>query len=282
VAATDRQLSERGEFQGATLWRFSVGLAPDGSAWMVERCEAGIAHLLAVGEDGQAHRFEVPVPCCSLSAIPWENDLVLFRSGQDQNPGCFAEVPRPSLPTSSTTWLEVTPLSPRSDARSRRGSYAPARLFRSVSPMPRLTELDAGLALVCSGGDRRPVDCDQVWLDPEVTGVEDLLVAGAPEHPGRPVVGRITVGDVAAAGASVALVPSEFRTTRLVTLPLALPAGAREPVREIAAGADGRFRLPALAPGDYRLVIQPRSESARTTASTSSRWLATSIQEPSG
>jgi hypothetical protein len=255
VAATDRQLAERGEFQGATLWRFSVGVAPDGSAWMVERCEAGTAHLLAVGENGAAYRFEVPVPCCSLSAIPWEDGLVLFRPGQEQTPGCFAEVPRPSLPGSSTTWLEVTPLSPRSDARSRRSAYAPARLFRSGSPAPRLAELDAGLALVCSGGDRRPVDCDQVWLDPDVTRAEDLLVAGAPEHPGQPVVGRITVDDVAVEGASVALVPADFRTTRLVTLPLALPAGAREPVREITTGADGQFRLPALAPGEYRLVL---------------------------
>lgn len=255
VAATDKQLAERGEFQGATLWRFSVGVAPDGSAWTVERCDARAAHLLALRETGQEHRFEVPVPCCSLSALPWGDDLLFFRPAHSQNPACFARVPRPSLPASSTTWLEVTPLSPRSDVRSRKSPYAPALFFRSDSPAPRFSEIDAGLALVCSGGDRRPLDCEQVWLDPETTRIEELLPVGATEHPGRPVVGRITAEDAAVSGATVALVPADFRTTRLVTLPLVLPAGAQEPVRQITTDADGRFRLPALDSGDYRLLL---------------------------
>lgn len=270
MAAIDRQLAERGEFQGASIWRFSTALDPEGTAWMVERCEAaeqaadwsaGTAHLLAVDPEGGEHRLTVDTACCSLAAVPWAETLAFARPPRPDRPGCFTTVPRPPLVTVSTGdfWLEATPLSPSSDARSRQRTYRPSivrRLENGKDPTPVLARLGSnydGLALVCTGGSRRPLDCAQLWVDSEGLQGETLHLE---QRAGRSVTGRVTVEGAAVAGASIALTPAELRTTRLLTLPLSLPEGARKPVREAATDEGGRFSLPVLAPGDYRLVVE--------------------------
>lgn len=262
VAALDRQLAERGEFQGASIWRFSPALDGSGNAWMVERCdkERETVHFLVVDPDGTEHRFVVGTPCCSYAAVPWGESLAFARPGRPDLPGCFDVVARPPLgpPPAVASWLEATPLSPRSETASRRGTDPPSvleRLAPGTDPnavLDRLASLGAGLTLVCTGGERRAVDCAQRWLDPE-TPPDDLPLEA---RSGRAVTGRVTLEGVGVGGVAVALVPADFKTTRLLTLPLALPAGAQEPIREVQTDRDGRFTLPTLAPGDYRLLLE--------------------------
>jgi hypothetical protein len=269
IARIDRQLAEQGEFQGASIWRFSTALDSRGTAWMVEGCElaggdtaspAGTARVLAVDPEGAEYRVAVATPCCSLAAVPWGAVLAFTQPPRPERGGCFATVPRPGLgpPAAGSAWLEVTPLSPRPGLRSRQDPYSPSVLHRpgpAADPGALLLQValrDPGLALVCTGGQRRPLDCRQLWLDPETLRKEDLATWG---RSGRPVTGRVTLEGVAVAGASVALVPADLRTTRLLTLPLALPEEAREPIREVTTDVDGRFTLPALAPGAYRLLL---------------------------
>lgn len=269
VARIDRQLAEQGEFQGTTIWRFSAALDAGGTAWMVERCDgggrgadspAGTAHLLAVDPEGTEHRTAVETPCCSLTAVPWADVLAFVQAGEPGEAGCFATVPRPKIGTTpnGTAWMEVTPLTLREGASSGRGRYGPSTARRlgaeddAIITLSEVARRDPGLTLVCTGGEERPVDCSQVWLDPDEPIPGDPLDDPAG---GRPVTGRVTLEGAPQARASVALVPEELRTTRRVTLPLDLPAGAPEPIRQVLTGADGRFTLPPLAPGEYRLLL---------------------------
>lgn len=271
TAALDREFAERGEFQGTSIWRFDLGLDAHGTAWMVESCDRdgdagavapGTAHLLAVDPEGAEHRLAIETPCCSLQAVPWGERLVFARSGRPGVTGCFATVPLPSIPPARTGsfWLEASPLLLRATSLSRRITEPPSILERfdvGAGPAEVLERLGAredlvpGLTLVCTGGEDRPVDCRQLWLDPEAPDGLELR-----PRPGRPVTGRVTLEGVGMGGASVALVPADFKTTRLLTLPLILPEGAEEPVREVETDQDGRFTLPALAPGDYRLLLE--------------------------
>lgn len=266
----DRQFAEQGEFTGAGIWRFSAELDSEGTAWMVERCDAegdetnpwaGTAHLLSVDSKGTEQRVAVATSCCSLQAVPWAESLAFAQSTHPGRRGCFATVARPSLEASKQAagWAEVTPLSASSDRRSRHRSYVQSiveRLGATESPAHAVGELGAqykGLALVCTGGAVRPLDCQQLWVD--ATSPEPgQLYSGV--RPGRAVTGQVAVAGVGVPGASIALTPATFRATRPVTLPLSLPPGKRKPIRKIATDHDGRFTLPVLAPGDYRLVVE--------------------------
>jgi len=271
TAALDREFAERGEFQSTSIWRFGLGLDAHGAAWIVERCDRGedaatapegTAHLLAVDPEGTEHRLAIETPCCSLQAVPWGDRLAFATSELPGFAGCFATVPLPSIPPARTGsfWLEASPLLVRATSLSRRITEPSSVLERfpaGAEPAEVLDRLGAredlvpGLTLVCTGGEERSVDCRQLWLDPEALDGLELRA-----RPGRPVTGRVTLEGAGLDGASVALVPAEFKTTRLLTLPLSLPEGAEEPVREVETDEDGRFTLPALAPGDYRLLLE--------------------------
>jgi len=271
IAAMDRQLAAQGEFQGSTIWRFSLGLDAHGTAWMVERCDtagdqatAGTAHLLAVDPGGKQHRVAVETACCSLEAVPWRDLLVFSRPASSGRAGCFSSVPRPDFGEAQSTswWLEATPLSVPRNPRSRQSELNPAVRVRFPSgtdvtrAFGRLDGVGPGSVLVCTGGADRPLDCEQLWIDPDAGAPPDLdLDRDLDEGPGRPVTGRITVGGRGASGAEIALVPADFRTTRLVTLPLSWPAESDQPVREVATDGEGHFNLPLLAPGEYRLLV---------------------------
>ena len=273
IAATNRQLVARQQYQGATFWRFSSALDAHGDAWMVERCDpagdeaktsAGTAHLLAVDPQGAEHRFDLKTACCSLRAVPWGDRLVFSRSATPGRAGCFATEPRPSLESSvgASSWLEATPLSLREDPRSRQRTYPPAlrqRFAPGADPTAsaaQLTKMAPGSALVCIGGEGRAVDCGQLWLDSHADLAAKLKLEDDASRTGRSATGRITLGGTSVAGAALSVVPTKLRTTRLVTLPLAWAKGAEKPVREVATGGDGRFTLPRLAPGQYRLLVR--------------------------
>ncbi len=273
IAQTDRQLVAQGQFQGASIWRFLEGLDSHGDAWFVERCDpagdetktsGGSAHLLAVDAEGAEHRFAVETPCCSLHAVPWGDSLVFARSATQGQPGCFASVPRPpvrSLQTGSF-WLEGTPLSLRGDPRSRQSSYPPTvRQWFPAGAEPgsvaaRVRKMAPGSVLLCMGGEDRAVGCTELWLDSDTDAPQSLDLKNDASSTGRAVTGRVSLGGAAVSGAAVSVVPASLRTTRLIVLPLAWPKGSKEPIRQIATDRDGRFTLPELAAGEYRLLVR--------------------------
>lgn len=274
IAKLDQQLVQQGQHQGSTVWRFSLGLDRQGNAWTVERCEAtpdeatgssGVAHLLAVEPDGNEHRLTVATPCCASTAVPWGDSLAFAQPATPNRSGCFGTVPRPHLGRSeqSAYWLEAAPLVPSSDTASREATYRPnvvERFAAGDDPMPALARLGAGytgLALACTGGEQRALDCEELWIDDTVDSMELGPVARALRaSAGRKVTGRIAQDGTSVTGAAIALMPAELHTTRLLTLPLTLPEGDSQPIREVSTDTEGRFTLPALAPGDYRLLVK--------------------------
>lgn len=136
-------------------------------------------------------------------------------------------------------WVEVTPLRP--------GPEASVLAVEEKATRRELAVEAAGLALVCAGGWEVGVRCEQVWLEPG-SGLEMAL------GPGVPVAGRVLVGNRPARGARVSLLPVHLRSRRRLSLPL----GRRgtEIVREVATDEAGRFSLPPLSPGEYRLEVR--------------------------
>jgi hypothetical protein len=256
IAQANERMIAREEFQPAAIWRFHVSRDSVGTAWMVERCEESTAHLLAVNPDNTVHRATVETACCSLQAVAWRDELAFLRPALGESPGCFETVKRPDLAPDDHAWLEVIPLSQRPGVRSRQGRYAlPALHEIPVAPDASADlwpDFHPGLHLVCAGGQHRALDCSQQWLDPDATAPADLVPVPTV---GRAVTGRVTVDDEPVADTSVALVPETLRTVRRFVLPLTLPPGAPTPEREVRTDDDGRFELPPLAPGRYRLVL---------------------------
>lgn len=256
IEKSHAKMIARGEFQPVAIHRFHVSLDSGGTAWMVEGCDDSTARLLAVTPDGAPHRTTADTDCCSLQAVAWRDELAFLRPALGESPGCFETVKRPDLAPDDLGWLEVIPLSQRPGVRSRQGRYAPPALHEIPLAPDASADLwpdfHPGLHLVCAGGDHRALDCSQQWLDPDATAPADLVPALTV---GRAVTGRVTVDDEPVADTSVALVPETLRTVRRFVLPLTLPPGAPTPIREVRTDDTGRFELPPLAPGRYRLVL---------------------------
>lgn len=148
--------------------------------------------------------------------------------------------PAAAAPEPAPAWVEVTPLGQGAGA---------ARLLEAPGggkPV-ELDEEPPGLALVCWGGERLAVDCEQRYLEPPAR-LEPALGRGVE------LSGQVLVGNEPAFKARIALVPRELRSRRFVTLPL-LRDKKGKLQREVTSGRDGRFRTPEIAPGEYRLAI---------------------------
>lgn len=137
-------------------------------------------------------------------------------------------------------WTEVVPLRPGSAARLVRSD--------SASEGPREIRL-AEPSVLCSGGVTLRVEC-AVHLSP------GLVPAGPSAEDGVILQGRLLLGEVPAAGASVAVLLDGLRANVPHRLPLGLEEKAKEPARQVVADRQGHFELPPLAPASYRLEIE--------------------------
>ena len=133
-------------------------------------------------------------------------------------------------------WIEVTPLVDSSD---------PFVAF----PMRDQEELTAadlppGLAMVCAGGGRLSIRCDRVSIDADSSLTLD-------PRPGFAVRGSYRCGREPCQGAAVSVVPVGLPLRGPFRVPLLRKGDGV--AREVGTGTDGRFELPELSPGDYRL-----------------------------
>lgn len=139
-------------------------------------------------------------------------------------------------------WLEATPLF---------ASEAPAVV---VEPAAEASfgerDFEPGLWLVCAGAEGLGLSCDSVHVEPGGRPAAPVLA------PGVEVTGIVRVGRFPAVEAHMALVPAQLRSRRRVTLPLGWEERERELSREAVTDEKGRFTLPPLSPGDYRLEIR--------------------------
>ncbi len=136
-------------------------------------------------------------------------------------------------------WIEVSPLVSGSEAR-----------FFSLSGGPRSMELSGfstGPAMLCFGGEGLATRCERHLL----TEHEAVPLAGP--RVGVEVKGRVLVGRSPAGGARIAVVPHPLAARVRFSMPLLRREGKL--VREVTTDREGRFSLPPLAPGDYRLDI---------------------------
>jgi hypothetical protein len=176
---------------------------------------------------------------------PWRGFAVLLVLAVEVAPGWAAPPPRKiravlaAPPTTSQLWLEVTPLPL---ARTSIVRVLPKGQVRAVLEVP------AGPALVCAGGDESvATQCATVdaSIDADVSFRLDE---------GTPVLGRIRVGDHPATGADIAVTPIGITSKKPFKLALWLKDGVFG--REIPVSADGGFKVPRLAAGDYRVEIR--------------------------
>lgn len=138
-------------------------------------------------------------------------------------------------------WIEVTPITANAPAKV----FTPEESAGSVV----LAGIQPGLALVCAGGEKTAVRCAELIIAP---GVEASFARAAA---GVRATGTISIGRAPAAGATVAVVLHPFAARRPFTLPLKREkAGGL--LRQIRCDRRGRFTLPLLAPGTYRLEVR--------------------------
>lgn len=144
-----------------------------------------------------------------------------------------------ATPEGGLAWVEVTPL----DGQGR-GRLLDATAGEALS-LP--SELQERPVMICSGGEGWGVHCLQVVVE------DDRSLVPEPRQ-GVRVSGRVLVGREPAVGARVAVAPARLSARRPFLLPLFRDRqGALR--RHVMAGAEGRFEIPELAPGEYRLEI---------------------------
>lgn len=171
-------------------------------------------------------------PAVALSAV------VLVTVASAQGAGRGPAAPTPDVPQSAP-WAEVVPFSPRGEATLLRWSPADRHL--------ELPAVETGAALVCLGGEGVGIECRQLDLSSPAE-VQPWPV------PGVLVEGRVLLGREPLAGAELAVVGSGYRLRRSYVLPLAVEG--EEVLRWVETSRDGRFELPQLAPGEYRLEVR--------------------------
>lgn len=142
--------------------------------------------------------------------------------------------------TDAVRWVEVTPL--------RWGSSSRLATLAEWNEEIQITDEEAGPAMVCAGGAGSAVHCTS-------TQIEKGTLRALPPSSGLAVTGRLIEGRDPVAGARVAVLPADLAARRPFTLPLRLDPAGRSLSRAVVSGDQGRFRLPPLAPGGYRLEI---------------------------
>lgn len=147
-----------------------------------------------------------------------------------------------ALPAAEPPWIEVVSL----DRTQEPATMLPIASDGRSAPVPGTL---AGWAVVCFGGDPGGISCAKRRL----TGGERLA---RPAAPARAVVGRVVSGREGVPGAKVALFLAELEARRPHLVPLGRAAPPpRRLIHELDTATDGRFALPPLVAGDYRLEV---------------------------
>jgi hypothetical protein len=137
-------------------------------------------------------------------------------------------------------WVEATPDAPGSQAKS----LSVAGGASSIS----LPGLPPGTVVLCAGGDDGATACERVVL---AAGTPSIAVAGP--VPGVRVTGRLLSSKSPLAGAWFGIIPDQLNLHRFFAVPLERKDGKL--IRTVTCDEKGRFAVPLLAPGDYRLDI---------------------------
>lgn len=137
-------------------------------------------------------------------------------------------------------WVEVTPL--RWDSEPWVVRLEPGQsVIRSDGH-------ELGPAMACGGGAGSAIRCERGVI-------EEGAELSVPPATGQAVIGRLIEGREAVIGARVAVLPSGLAARRPFTVPLTLDAGGASLIRSVTTDERGRFQIPPLASGEYRLEI---------------------------
>lgn len=147
-------------------------------------------------------------------------------------------------PVPRSRWVLALPEAPKFDQRV----FSLPEGARSVA----LDGIPPGLAFVCLGGDNAATVCRRLALE------EDRAVQLAGPVAGMRVTGGVAIGTKPAAGAeiSVLLHPLPIRKPFLFPLGRREGEGAPSFMTQVRSDEHGRFVIPLLAPGDYRLDVR--------------------------
>lgn len=159
-------------------------------------------------------------------------------------PGSVA--PESAAAASSIHWLEVTPLDRKDQPQVLLDVDVEAPL-----------ELAAGRWMLCVGGETVAVRCSFRLSE---GGLETPPEPG----PGTELVGTVVVGGRAAPEVRISVLPASLASRRPFALPLTWDPESEALVRDVATDLEGNFRIPPLAPGDYRLEVVPNGGRVQT------------------
>ena len=137
-------------------------------------------------------------------------------------------------------WVEATP-----DAAGSSAKLLTVADGASSVPLP---EVPPGAIVLCAGGDEGATVCERVVL---AAGTPSAAVTGP--VPGVRVTGRLLSGKSPLSGAWLGIIPDQLKLRRFFAVPLERKDGKL--IRTVPCDAQGRFVVPLLAPGDYRLDI---------------------------
>ncbi len=162
--------------------------------------------------------------------------------------GITASISEATASTSETAstrpavWFEVVPFAADAEvARWRFGAEDAEEVWTWKG-----TE---GQAVICNGMETGTTHCRSQYLRPG--DVLHPVLA-----PGVVVTGKLVSEHEPVVGARVRLTLAELEARKPFLVPLAFAPDAAEPRREVRTDAEGRFELPQLGPGTYRLEIQ--------------------------
>ena len=137
-------------------------------------------------------------------------------------------------------WVAVLPLEP--------GAQVAVLPVKDGDRQVVLEGSHAGSSLLCVGGEKAATLCQKVLLR------ERGSVAVEGPVPGVRVIGQLLMGSAPASGVEVRVLPYPQPSEQLVTVPLY--RDEKRLVTTLTTDAEGRFAVPLLAPGGYRLELR--------------------------
>jgi protocatechuate 3,4-dioxygenase beta subunit len=169
-------------------------------------------------------------PPAPRPALPAEPEVLRGEAAQVQLAGEAAR----------KRWLQVFPLTPHREDR--------LFLVEDGTRAVALDSVEPGPAMLCAGGMEVATRCERVLVEKE-----GFLTLAAPVA-GVRVTGRLLVGRNPVSGARIAVVPEPLPARRFFSIPLFREGEHLE--TRVLSDEKGRFTIPLLAPGDYRLDIR--------------------------